>query len=122
VPTVVHFDLMADDTGRAKAFYEQLFNWKFQKYPGPVDYYLIETTDLEGKPSVGGGLGKRQAPGPGVTNYIGVTSVDEYAAKVEKLGGTIVQQKMEVPGFGWMIVCLDPEGNPLGLWQDMLKK
>lgn len=122
MPAIVHFDMMADDTDRAKTFYEKLFDWKFQKYPGPVDYYLVETADLEGKPGVGGGLGKRQQPGQGVTNYIGVESVDDSAAKVEQLGGKVIQPKMEVPGFGWMVVCLDPEGNPLGLWQDMPKK
>jgi len=119
MPTIVHFDLTADDTDRAKAFYGELFGWKFQKYPGPVDYYLIETTDLTGAPGVGGGLGKRDAPGQGVTNYVGVDSLDEYAARVEKLGGRVVQPKMEVPGFGWMVVCMDPDNNPLGLWQEM---
>jgi len=119
MPTIVHFDLTADDTDRAKAFYGELFGWKFQKYPGPVDYYLIETTDLTGAPGVGGGLGKRDAPDQGVTNYVGVDSLDEYAARVEKLGGRVVQPKMEVPGFGWMVVCMDPDNNPLGLWQEM---
>jgi len=41
MPTIVHFDLPADDVERAKKFYEKLFDWKFDKVPMP--YYLIET-------------------------------------------------------------------------------
>ena len=58
MPTIVHFDLPADDPERAKRFYEKLFDWKFNKVPMPTPYYLIETKDLEGNPGVGAGWGK----------------------------------------------------------------
>ncbi len=59
MPTIVHFDISAEDTARAKKFYAELFGWKFEGYPGPVDFYLISTSNLDGTPGVGGGLGKR---------------------------------------------------------------
>ena len=62
MPTIVHFDLPADDVERAKKFYEKLFDWKFDKVPMPTPYYLIETADLEGNPAVRGGMGKRGMP------------------------------------------------------------
>jgi predicted enzyme related to lactoylglutathione lyase len=118
MPTIVHFDVAADDPERAKKFYRELFDWKMENPPGMTDYYLIETKDLNGERGVGGGLGKRGDPGQRITSYIGVGSVDEYAARVEKLGGILVQPKMTVPGWGYLAVCLDTEDNMFGLWQD----
>jgi predicted enzyme related to lactoylglutathione lyase len=118
MPTLVHFDIPADDLKRAKQFYEALFGWKIVQPPGPIPYYLIETTDLEGKPGVGGGMGQRQGPDERITQFIGVDSVDRYLARVEKLGGKIVAPKMPVPGWGYLAVCLDTEQNLFGLWEE----
>ena len=53
---IVHFGVPAEDTGRAKKFYSSLFDWKFESYPR-MEYYLISTTNLDGTPGVGGGMG-----------------------------------------------------------------
>ncbi len=45
---------------------------------------------------------KRQNQQQGITNYIDVSSVDEYASKVEKLGGKVVVSNMPVKG--WVIM------------------
>ncbi len=118
MPTVVHWDIAADDPERAKRFYEALFDWKMELPPGMTDYYLIETEDLNGGRGVGGGLGKRGDPGQGITSYFGVNSVDEYSVRIEKLGGKVIQPKMTVPGWGYLAICLDTENNMFGLWQD----
>lgn len=118
MPTIVHFDIASDDPERAKKFYEGLFGWKMESPPGMKDYFLIETKSLDEKPGVGGGLGKRGEPGQRITSYIGVSSVDEYVSKVEKLGGKVVQPKMTVPGWGYLAICFDTEDNMFGLWQE----
>ena len=118
MPTIVHFDIATDDPERAKKFYEELFDWKMESPPGMTDYYLIETKDLNGERGVGGGLGKRGEPGQRITSYIGVSSIEEYVAKVEKLGGKVIQSKMTVPGWGYLAICFDTEGNMFGLWQE----
>ena len=118
MPTIVHFDVAADDLERARKFYGELFGWKMEQPPGMTDYYLIETQGLSGEAGVGGGLGKRGDPGQRITSYVGVDSVDAYSARVDRLGGKVVQPKMTVPGWGYMAVCLDTEGNMFGLWQD----
>lgn len=118
MPTIVHFDLPADDTERAKKFYSKLFGWNFVAPAGFSDFYLIETTDLEGKPALGGGMGKRGSPDQRIMNYIGVPSLEEYCRKVEQLGGKVIIPKMTVPKFGCMAVCRDTESNLFGLWQD----
>lgn len=70
--------------------------------------YTNATTDDKGSKAIGGGLMKRQNPQQqGITNYIDVSSVDEYASKVERLGGKVVVPKMPVKGMGYCAVCLD---------------
>ncbi len=39
----VHFDMSAEDPTRAAQFYGDVFGWKFQKWEGPVDYWMITT-------------------------------------------------------------------------------
>ncbi len=117
MPTIVHFDLPVDDPERAKKFYEELFEWKIELQPG-MPYYFIETTDLNGEEGVGGGMGKRGSPEQQITNFIGVDSMDEYLAKVERLGGKVIQPKMTVPGWGYLAVCMDTENNTFGLWEE----
>lgn len=115
--TIVHFDVPADEPERAKKFYGDLFGWKFNSIPG-MDFHFIETSSADGKIGVPGGLTKRMGPGPGIMNYIGVDSLDEQMKKVEGLGGKVIRPKMAVPGFGYLAICQDTEGNLFGLWQD----
>lgn len=118
MPAIIHFDISADDPERAKRFYEELFNWKIELLPGPVGYYLIETSDLKGKQGIGGGMAKRNKPEDKITNFIGVNSINEYTAKVERLGGKVIEAKWPVPGWGYLAVCLDTENNTFGLWKE----
>jgi predicted enzyme related to lactoylglutathione lyase len=113
MPTIVHFEIPADDPERAKKFYTDLFGWKIEKTP-EMDYWMITTS---GEKQVDGGMMKRQDPQQQITNYIDVSSIDEHAAKVEKLGGKVVVPKAPVPGFGYFAVCLDTENNAFALWQ-----
>jgi len=118
MPTIVHFDIPADDLERAQSFYSRLFGWKFEKPIETMEYYLVETEDLEGNPGPGGGLGKREAADQRMMNYIGVTSVDEYLEKIEKLGGKVLMPKTAVPGMGYLAICMDTENNPFGIWEE----
>jgi uncharacterized protein len=120
MPTIVHFEVPADDVERSRKFYSDLFGWKMEKWPGMesgMDYWIINTTDNEGGKAVGGGMMKRQNLQQGITNFIDVTSVDEYSAKVQSLGGKIVAPKQAVPTMGYFAVCLDTENNTFGIWE-----
>ncbi|WP_048051484.1 VOC family protein [Methanosarcina soligelidi] len=118
MPTIVHFDIPADDSERAKNFYSRLFGWKFEKPLETMDYYLIETEGPKGESGPGGGLRKREGADQRIMNYIGVPSVDEYLEKVEKLGGRVPMPKTAIPGWGNLAICMDTENNAFGLWQD----
>ena len=45
MPRVVHFEIAAHNPEKMKAFYENVFGWQFQKFPGPSDYWLITSGD-----------------------------------------------------------------------------
>jgi len=54
LPTIVHFEISADDRERANEFYGKLFDRNIELLPGSVPYYLIQTTYLNGSEGVGG--------------------------------------------------------------------
>ncbi len=60
---------------------------------------------------------KRQRPEQKIMNYIDVPSVDDFSARVVKLGGKLLMPKMAVPGMGYFAVCMDTEENVFGLWE-----
>ncbi len=126
----MHFEIPANDIDKLKKFYQTLFGWKMEKYPGPTTYYLVQTVPVDDKMTpiragVNGGLYcKKDASDPALAkqiNYIWVESVEEYSKKVEKLGGKIVVPKMEIPGLGWWALALDPEGNHFGMLEYLQK-
>jgi predicted enzyme related to lactoylglutathione lyase len=124
MPTVVHFEIPADDLARAKDFYENLFGWKIQAFEGETQtkYMMVQTTDLEGNQGVCGGMLPRQAPEHTPVNYIGVPSVDEYLSKIESLGGKVIMGKTPVPECGYFAVCLDTENNAFGIWEELKRE
>jgi uncharacterized protein len=108
MPTIVHFEIPSDDIERSKKFYNELFGWKIEKWPGlseGMEYWLITTVDDKGNKALGGGMMKRQSPQQEGINYFDVKSVQESSAKVEQLGGKVVIPKSPVPGMGYMAVC-----------------
>jgi predicted enzyme related to lactoylglutathione lyase len=122
MPTIVHFEIPTDNLQRARTFYGDLLGWKIEKYedpnnPSSMEYWLITTTDEKGEKALMGGMMQREQPQQQILNYIDVPSIDEYASKVEKLGGKVVFPKSAVPTMGYFAVCLDTENNTFALWE-----
>jgi predicted enzyme related to lactoylglutathione lyase len=120
---VVHFEIHAENPERAIAFYQGVFGWKFQKWKGPMDYWLI-TTGADTERGINGGMIRRMGPGPlemqAVNAYvctIGVTAIDESVTKALASGGVLAVPKMPIPGIGWLAYVKDTEGNILGVMQ-----
>ena len=91
MPTIVYFNISADDIERAKKFYAELFDWKIEKFTEPLEYYSIETTTLSGEEGLSGSITKREYPDQKIITFIEVPSVDEYIDKVKKLGGKVLE-------------------------------
>lgn len=108
---LVHFEVPADDTKRAKDFYGSLFGWDYQTWDGPVEYNMIA-----GEEQPGGAIYPRQEGETGLTVYFDTDDMDADLARVTELGGQ-TEEKSPIPGIGWYARCTDPEGNPFSLFQ-----
>lgn len=113
---VVHFEISAEKPEEVISFYKNTFNWRFEKWEGPMVYWIIMTGD-EKTPGIDGGLKKRDEMGTNTVNTIDVVSIDESIEKVRKNGGEIIVPKMAVPGVGWFACFKDPQGNVFGIMQ-----
>jgi len=121
MPRVVHFEIHAADPDRAVNFYTTLFGWSFQKWEGPMDYWLITTGPNE-QPGINGGLVRRQGEidGQAVIAYVCTVDVENLDASVQTAvanGCQIALPKMPIPGMGWLAYCKDTEGNLFGMMQ-----
>ncbi len=110
---VCHFAIHADDVARTRAFYENVFAWRFEEW-GPPDFYLIRTGDDQ-SPGILGALQKRSEPrGTGFSGYecsISVNDLESIRASIQKHGGTIVVKPVEIPTVGILLKFADPDGN-----------
>ena len=113
---VTHFEIYTEDPGAARPFYEDVFDWKFQKFEaGPMEYWLVTTGD-DKEPGINGGLLRpREGQSPGTLNTIAVLSLDESIKKIEQRGGKICMPKMAIPKIGWLAYAQDPAGNVFGI-------
>lgn len=115
----VHVELNTTDVARAKAFFGSLFAWKLEDMAMPDgNYTMIDVGD-----GTGGGI--MQHPMPGAPSmwlaYVLVDDIDATCAKATALGGTVMKEKMEVPGMGWLAIIVDPTGALLGIWKPMAR-
>ena len=113
---VIHFEIPAAEPERAAAFYKQVFGWSIEKWPGPMEYWMV-TTGADGAPGINGGLLKKQAPTTATTNTIGVDSVEKAIAAVKSAGGKLVIPKTPIPTIGYFAYLEDTEGNLFGVLQ-----
>jgi predicted enzyme related to lactoylglutathione lyase len=104
---MVHVEIPAGDTAKARDFWGGLFGWQFQEFPGPTEYY-----------TTGGAIYQPDPPDKrGARVYFDVDDINAGNARVSELGGE-AGEALPVPGMGWFSVCKDTEGNEFGLWQN----
>ncbi|MFX1476524.1 MAG: VOC family protein [Promethearchaeota archaeon] len=116
IARIVHFELNVKDVKKTIKFYEEVFGWKFEKWSGPMDYWLIMTGN-ESEPGIDGGLGNAEEGFPKVTNTIDVENIDDIIKKIKDKGGEIIRPKHVVLGVGWLAYFKDTEGIVTGIMQ-----
>jgi uncharacterized protein len=117
MPKVIHFEIAAKDPERAVKFYQKVFGWKFDKYPGPMNYWLVTAGD-DKEMGINGAISEKSKFVKTTTDTIGVSSYDEAVKKLVEAGGKVLTPKMAVPGVGYMSYCKDTEGNVFGIMQN----
>ena len=123
MPRVVHFEIPADNPGRAIKFYKDVFGWEIKNWSKDNPYWLVTTGDNKIPGGINGAITKKQGPNMVTVNTIDVPSVDEYLTLVVKSGGKVIAPKMTVPSIGYLAYCQDTEGNVFGILQpDMSAK
>ena len=109
---IVHLEIPAGDTERARAFWGGLFGWEFQAFEGsPTEYHMFRVSE-----SQGGAIYAADGDKRGPRAYFDVDDIAAAVAKVKELGGE-ASDAMPVPSMGWFATCTDVEGNDFGLWQ-----
>src|SRR5438105_9184762 len=105
---MVHIEIPADDTAKAREFCGGLFGWEFQAYPGPSEYHMTRFSDTTGGAITNMEPGKR-----GTRTYFSVDDIKAGVARVKELGGE-TGDPMPVPSMGWFATCTDTSGNDFG--------
>ncbi len=115
---IVHVEIASADNDAQKAFYNALLGWQVQEVPMSEDFtYVMFNTgaDMGVALSV---VGEGVKPGD-VILYFQSDDLDADMARVPELGGTVILQREEVPGFGALGMFLDPTGNRVAFWQSV---
>jgi predicted enzyme related to lactoylglutathione lyase len=111
------FEIYVQDMGRAKSFYESVFQVQLER---------LNTGELEiwafpmrmDKTGASGALVKMEGfPSGGNSTLVYFHSVDcsVEAARVLEFGGRIQREKMSIGQYGFIALAYDTEGNMFGL-------
>ena len=113
-------ELAAPDQTAAKSFYSSLFGWEIFDVPmGPGQSYTLFQfggRDVSAGYQLQADQLARGVP-PHWNIYIAVTSADDTAGKVARLGGTILAPPFDVMEHGRMAIIQDPTGASFSIWQ-----
>jgi len=120
---VVHFEFPADDNKRMSKFYRQAFGWKTQTMGNKYGKYVLATTTETAKSGwpkkpgrINGGFYERgDKPGQYPSVVIAVQDIKKAMKKIEKAGGKVLGEPMEIPDFGMYVAFNDTEGNRISI-------
>lgn len=123
---VVHFEMPTEDRKRMADFYTKVFGWKTQQLGEDMGNYVVATTtdsDENGMPkkagAINGGFFQKtdDKPAQYPSVVIAVDKIKEHMTNVEKSGGKVLGEPMNIPGIGLYVSFFDTEGNRVGMIQ-----
>ena len=109
---IVHAEIRSTDPDATRAFFGELFGWTFPEGAIP-GYTYVDSGVPDTLPA---GIGPVQGGAPLVTFFVGVDDIDSAVATASRLGGTVVQAPVRVPGVAFALIA-DPAGQVVGLAQ-----
>jgi predicted enzyme related to lactoylglutathione lyase len=113
------FDIYVDNMDRATAFYQTVFERRLEPLGDPTGDTVMRAfpADMNAYGAAGALVKSPHArPGAGGTMvYFTVEDCAVEQARVVAAGGKILRPKFSIGAFGWVALCLDSEGNAMGL-------
>ncbi len=110
----VMFEVIARDQQALKAFYAQVFGWRYDTGTGGFAYVHFPA----GAPSLLGGIGQAEpaTPGfaPGRNFYLLVDALQPVLDAAFAAGATALMPPTAIDGYNFAMFT-DPEGNPIGI-------
>ena len=111
-------ELVTTDREAAWSFYQGLFGWEKGDAMdmGPAGVYQM--FNINGVPA-GGMMNKTpdMPMPPSWLYYATVPEINAAAERVKGAGGQVINGPMEVPGGGWILQGMDPQGGMFALFQ-----
>src|SRR5437763_16023615 len=98
---IVHLEIPADDTGKAREFWGSLFGGQFEAYPGPSEYHMTRIGDQSGAAITNMEPGKH-----GTRPYFAVDDIHAGAARGREPGGESDDPRPG-PNRVWFTTCRD---------------
>jgi predicted enzyme related to lactoylglutathione lyase len=111
---IVHFEIGCRDREKSTSFYQQLFDWEMTS--GPMSTDISTGLDASTGTAISGHIVSLGHEPFHYTNfYVGVSSVAEYLAKAESLGGKTLIPPIKLPNGSTFAWFSDIDGNTIGL-------
>jgi uncharacterized protein len=118
---VVHFEIPTSDLKKAQDFYSTVFGWQMMAFDDENVMTSTTATNEQGMPTepgaINGGIYKASGHTPHVV--VEVPDIKAHIELIKQHGGSLVVDVQTVPNMGMYCRCKDPEGNMVGLWQNL---
>ena len=109
---VVFFEIPASDFKRAKAFYENVFDWKVELWGDEGAMAYTTAVDKDQNPiepgGINGGFYKRKSKDDQPSFGMQTESLDQTLKAIERAGGKIVTPRHSIGEWGVMADFADP--------------
>jgi predicted enzyme related to lactoylglutathione lyase len=109
---IVHAEIRSTDPDATRLFFGALFGWSFPEGAIP-GYTYVDSGVPDALPA---GISPLQGGNPLVTFFVGIEDIDATIAEATRLGGSVVQEPLRVPGVAFALIA-DPAGQVVGLAQ-----
>ena len=111
---MVHVEIPAGDTAKAREFWGSLFGWQFQAFEGsPSEYLMTRLSETSG-----GAILEAEGVGRGPPRLLRRRRHQRRRCPREGARRRVRRSRCPFPGMGWFATCKDNEGNNFGLWQN----
>ena len=111
------FEIYVQDMGRARAFYESVFDVSLEKLSDSEPELWKFPQSMTSYGASGALANAEGMPSGGNSTLVYFTCADcaDELGRVEKAGGKVRQEKFSIGEYGFIALAIDTEGNLIGL-------